>query len=66
MTMDKIRQAGMSRDPELLDQVKKTRDQINLAIADIHRQRDELGRQLGMREKKKMALAAYAGNMTAR
>jgi hypothetical protein len=65
-TMNQLRQAGMSRDPELLDQVTKTRDQINSAMAAIKRQRDELGRQLGVNEKKKTVLAAYAGNMTIR
>ena len=64
--MDKIRQSGISQDPELLEQITKTRDQINLAIAGIARQRDELGRQLGRNEKKKTVLAAYAGNMTTR
>lgn len=64
--MDKLRQAGMSQDPGLLEQVKKTHDRINLAIAEIRRQRDELGRQLGMREKKKTVSAVYAKNMTMR
>lgn len=64
--MDKIRQAGISQDPELLDQVIKTRDQINLAMTAIKRQRDELGRQLGMNEKKKTVSAVYAKNMTIR
>ena len=64
--MDKIRQAGMGQDPELLEQVTKTRDQINLAMAAIRRRRDELGRQLGLNEKKKTVSAVYAKNMPIR
>jgi hypothetical protein len=64
--MDKIRQAGISQDPELLEQITKTREQINLAMTAIKRQRDELGRQLGVNEKKKTVSAVYAKNMTTR
>jgi hypothetical protein len=60
--MDKLDWAGISRDPDLLEMIQKTRDQVYLAIAEIGRQRDELGRQLGMRAKKKMVSSAYAGN----
>ncbi len=64
--MDKLKQAGLSQDPGLLDMVKKTRDQANLTIAEIRRRRGELGRQLGMLEKKKTVSAAYAQNMALR
>ena len=64
--MDKIKQVDMGQDPELLEQVTKTRDQINLAMAAIRRQRDEMGRQLGLNEKKKTVSAVYAKNMTIR
>ncbi len=62
-TMDKLRRSGVGRDPGLLEQIQKTRDRINLAIAEIHRQRDELSRQLGQSEKKKTVSAAYAKNV---
>lgn len=61
-TMDKLRQAGMSQDPGLLEQVEKTHNRINLAIVEIRRRRDELGLQLGMLEKKKTVSAVYARN----
>ena len=61
--MDKLKQAGISQDPGLLEMVKKTNDQVNLAIIEIRRQRDELGGQLGMLEKQKTAFTAYARNM---
>ena len=64
--MDKLDRAGISRDPGLLEMVKKTHDQVTLAIVEIGRQRDELGLQLGMLAKKKMVSAAYAGNKKTR
>jgi hypothetical protein len=64
--MDKIRQADISQDPELLEQVTTTRHQINLAIAGIARRRDELGHQLGRNEKKKTVSAVYAKNIPIR
>lgn len=60
--MDNLRRVDISQDPELLEMVKKTYDQVNLAIAEIRRRRDELGHQLGMLAKKKMVSSAYAGN----
>jgi len=46
----------------LLDRVKQTRDQVHEVVAEIDKQRDELGRQLVMFERKKRVSAAYAGN----
>lgn len=60
--MAKLDRAGLSQDSGLLARVKKTHDQVNLAITEIRRQRDELGRQLELLAKKKMVSSAYAGN----
>jgi hypothetical protein len=60
--MDSLKGAGLSRDVGLLDRVKETRDQVHEVVAKIHKQRDELGRQLEMFERKKRVSAAYAGN----
>ena len=60
--MDSLKRAGLSPDAGLLDRVKETRDQVHEVVAKIHKQRDELGRQLVMFERKKRVSAAYAGN----
>ena len=60
--MDSLKRAGLSQDAGLLDRVKETRDQVYELVAEIDKQRDELGRQLVMFERKKRVSAAYAGN----
>ena len=60
--MDKLDQAGLSRDTGLLDLIKEARDQVYEVAAEIGNRRDELGRQLVMFGKKKRASAAYARN----
>ncbi len=60
--MESLKRAGLSQDAGLLDRVKETRDQVHELVAEIDRQRDELGRQLVMFERKKRVSAAYAGN----
>jgi len=60
--MDSLKGAGLSQDAGLLDRVKQTRDQVYEVVAKIHKQRDELGRQLVRFERKKRVSAAYAGN----
>ena len=60
--MDSLKRAGISQDTGLLDRVKEMRDQVHEAVAEIDKQRDELGRQLVMFERKKRVSAAYAGN----
>jgi folate-binding Fe-S cluster repair protein YgfZ len=64
--MDKLSRAGISQDPGLLEMAKKTHDQVNLVIAEIRRQRNELSRQLVMFGKKKRVSGAYARNMALR
>jgi hypothetical protein len=60
--MDSLKGAGLSQDAGLLDRVKEMRDQVYEVVAKIHKQRDEVGRQLVMFERKKRISAAYAGN----
>ena len=60
--MDSLKRAGLSQDAGLLDRVKETRDQVYEIVTEIDKQRDELGRQLVMFERKKRVSAAYAGN----
>ncbi len=60
--IDKLDRAGISKDPGLLEMVKEIRDQVNLAIAEIGRHRDELGRRLVLFNTKKMVSTAYAEN----
>lgn len=59
---DKLKQAGLSRDTGLLELVEKTHQQVYEVVAEIGKQRDEVGRQLVLLAKKKMVSAAYAGN----
>ena len=54
--MDSLKRAGLSQDAGLLDRVKETRDQVYELVAQIDKQRDELGRQLVMFERKKRSL----------
>jgi hypothetical protein len=60
--MESLKRAGLSQDAGLFDRVKETRDQVHALVAEIEKQRDELGRQLVMFERKKRVSAAYAGN----
>lgn len=60
--MDSLKQAGLSQDAGLLDLVKETHDQVHEVMAQISKQRDELGRQLVMFERKQKVTAAYSGN----
>jgi len=60
--MDSLKRSGLSRDAGLLDRVKETRDQVHEVVAKIGKQRDELGRQLVMFERKKRVSAAYGGS----
>jgi flagellin-specific chaperone FliS len=59
--MGQLRQAGFSQETGLLHQVEETRDQVQTAIEQIIKQRDDLCHQLVMFEKKKKASAAYSG-----
>jgi len=60
--MVRLNQAGLSQDTELLDLVKEASDQVHEVVAEIGRERDEVGRQLVMFEKKKRVSSAYAKN----
>ena len=60
--MDLLKGAGLSRDAGLLDRVKEARDQVHEVVAKIHKQRDELSRQLVRFERKKKVSAAYVGS----
>ncbi len=59
--MDKLDRTGISKDPGLFDMVKETQDQVNQVIAEIGRQRDELGRQLAQFNTKRIVSTAYTG-----
>ena len=60
--MNKLNQAGLSADTDLIDLVKEASDEVREVIAEIGKQRDEIGRQLvAMGKRKKMAYA-YARN----
>ncbi|OPL15673.1 MAG: hypothetical protein AVO38_09850 [delta proteobacterium ML8_D] len=60
--MNKLEQKGLSQDTDLLDLVKKVREQVNEVAAEIGKYLDELSQQLVMFEKKKKASAAYTKN----
>jgi hypothetical protein len=60
--MDSLRQADLSQDAGMLDLLKETHDKILGTVAEINKQRDELGRQLVMFERKQKVTAAYSGN----
>ena len=60
--MDKLDRAGSIQEIELLDLIKETRDRVNEIVAEIGKQRDELGGQFVMFEKKKKASTAYVKN----
>jgi len=54
--INEIKQAGFSRDPQLLDLVKETNDQVREVVAEIIIKRDQIGRRLNaVGNKKKLA-----------
>lgn len=57
--MDALGRAGQPQDPGLLETVTRAHERVTLAIEAIRRRQDELGRQLGMRARKKRAISAY-------
>ncbi|QCQ21649.1 hypothetical protein [Desulfoglaeba alkanexedens] len=57
--MDALGRAGQPRDPGLLETVTSAHERVTSAIEAIRRRRDELGRQLGMRARKKRAISVY-------
>lgn len=63
--MERLYRAGKCQDPGLLELLEKTHKQLNRVTAEIRRQRDKLGRQLGMFGKQKKAAAAYTRNTAA-
>ncbi len=61
--MGKINRAGLSQDIKLFKLVEEMHKQVQEAVEEIGKRRNELGRQLIMFEKKKKVTAAYAGAM---
>jgi len=60
--MDKLNQAGLSTDADLLDIVKEVSDEVREVSAEIVKQRDETGEELVLFGKRKKVAYAYARN----
>ena len=60
--MDRLNQAGLSTNADLLDLVKELSDEAREVFAEIGKQRDEIGRQLVTLGKRKKMAYAYARN----
>lgn len=60
--MEKLKQAGFSKNADLIDLLKKVSDEVRDVVAEIGKQRDEIGRQLVLFGKRKKMAYAYAKN----
>ena len=60
--MDKLNQAGLSKNADLIDLVKEVSDEVRETIAEIGKRRDEIGRELVTLGKRKKVAYAYARN----
>lgn len=60
--MNKLNQAGLGINADLIDLVKELSDEVREVIAEIGKRRDEIGRQLVLFGKKKKVAYAYAKN----
>ena len=62
MVMNKLNQAGLSTNADLLGLAKEVSDDVCDVIAEIGKRRDEVGRQLVGLGKRKRTAYAYARN----
>ena len=60
--MNSLKRGGACQDTGLINRAKETLDQVQEVMAKIKKQRDELGWQLMVFERKKKVSAAYSGN----
>ena len=60
--MDELNQAGLSTNADLLDMVKDLSDEVRETIAEMGKQRDEIGEELVLFGKRKKVAYAYARN----
>ncbi len=60
--MDKLNQAGLSTNADLIDLVKEISDEVREVVAEIGKRRDEIGRELVTLGKRKKVAYAYARN----
>lgn len=57
--MNKLKHAGLSNDPQMLDLIKEIKDEIDELIVEIEKKRDETGRELKKIVNGKKLVAAY-------
>ena len=60
--MDKLNQAGLSTNADLIGLVKELSNEVRDVIVEIGKQRDEIGRELVTLGKRKKMAYAYARN----
>ena len=60
--MNKLNQAGLSTNADLIDLVKELSDEVREVMAEIGKRRDKIGQQLVLSGRKKKIAYAYARN----
>jgi len=60
--VNKLKQAGLSTNVDLIDMVKEVSDEVRETIAEIGKRRDEIGRELVLFGKRKKVAYAYTRN----